>query len=652
MSPICLRRCRPLCSPATFHSDSVSARHGQARLGPRGRLATLSVAAVGVVYGDIGTSPLYAIRECFFGDDAVAATTANVRGVLSLVTWSLLLVISIKYLAFILRADHDGEGGILALMELVKKPLRGTPRKLVLGLGLFGAALLYGDGMITPAISVLSATEGLQVATSRFDAFVIPLTLVILAALFSLQRLGTGGVGRLFGPIMTLWFLVLAAGGVHAIAQLPEVLYAVNPIHGFRFFVNNGMQALTILGIVFLVVTGGEALYADLGHFGARPIRLSWYVLVLPSLLLNYFGQGALILRRGGDLANPFYELFPTWSLYPMVVLASAATIIASQAIISGVFSLTVQGIHLGYLPRVNILHTSREQRGQIYVPAMNWLLLAATLGLVLSFRTSGNLVAAYGMAITATMLITTILFVGIARHALAWPLPRIALVMLVFLIVDLGFLAANLGKLPSGGWFPLLVGGFMLLLMTTWRRGQQLEKRLVRDRAEPLVDFLAGKGGGFYRRVPGQAVYLTENEHGTPHALEYNLQHNRALHEFVVIYTPKFMSVPYVRPRDRYSIERLRRDIVRIVSRRGFMEQLDAPADLADIERAKSLGLKLDALTYFVSDEIVLATEDVGMPAWRAWLYAFMQRNARRGARHFQLPPDQVFEIGTQIPV
>lgn len=613
----------------------------------------LPLAALGVVYGDIGTSPLYAIRECFFGTYSLAPSAPNVLGVLSLVTWSLLLVISLKYLTFILRVDHDGEGGILALMELVKRSAQGRRRKLVLGLGLFGAALLYGDGMITPAISVLSAMEGLEVAADDlFRPYIIPMTVAILAALFLLQRLGTAGVGRLFGPVMLAWFFVLALAGGMAIAARPGVLAAANPLHALTFFADNGFMALAILGIVFLVVTGGEALYADLGHFGRGPIVLSWYVVVLPALLLNYYGQGALVLERGAELTSPFYELFPGWALYPMVALATAATIIASQAIISGVFSLTFQAIQLGYVPRFKVRHTSSRLRGQIYVPAVNWLLLAATVSLVLSFRHSGNLAAAYGVAIAATMAITTALYAGIVKQQLAWPAPVLALGLALFFVLDLGFLGANLGKIPSGGWFPLVVAGIIAATMTTWHRGRRIEARVLSDRAEPIAEFLAREGGGRYRRVPGQSVYLTENIHGTPHLLMQNLRYNHALHRTVIVYTARVSKRPFVDRGNRLTVEHERDDIIRIIARYGFMERIDVPADLAVATREHQLELDLDRLIYFVGDRIPLTDEDVGMPLWQARLFRFLERNTRLSIETFNLPPARVIELGTQVPV
>ena len=605
-----------------------------------------------MVYGDIGTSPLYAIRECFLGPYAVAPTHDNVLGVLSLVAWSLILVISVKYLAFVLKADYDGEGGILALMELVWHRTTGAGRKWIMVVGLFGAALLYGDGAITPAISVLSAIEGLEVATPQFRPYVVPLTLAILLGLFLVQRLGTAGVGRLFGPVMLIWFASIGTVGAIGILDNPAVLAALDPRHGFEFFFDNGYRALMILGIVFLVVTGGEALYADLGHFGTRPIRLGWYVVVLPGLLLNYFGQGALILAEGTDVTHPFYELFPETLLYPAVGLATFATIIASQAIISGAFSLTFQGFQLGYLPRVQVIHTSKRQHGQIYVPAVNWLMLAATTSLVLGFRQSGNLAAAYGIAISATMLITTALFYLAMRRVFEWPLWVALPLTVVFLSFDVAYFSANALKFADGGWVPVLMAGLVYLVMSTWRRGQLTERRHLHNLRKPVPEFLAELGGGYYRRVPGQAVYLSRNEQGTPFPLLHNLEHNRALHRTVVLYTAKVLRQPRV-PADKHlKIERLRDDITRVIAYHGYMETPKPARDLAQANETHDLGLDLERITYFLSGEDRLPVGATGMPKWRSWLYVFLARNATQASMYFDLPVKQVYQIGMRMRI
>jgi len=616
------------------------------------KLAPLTLAALGVVYGDIGTSPLYAVRECFYGEYGVAATEANVLGVLSLVFWSLILVISVKYLVFVLRADHYGEGGILALMELVRRPLKGRSRALVMALGLFGAALLYGDGMITPAISVLSAIEGLQVATPVFEPYIVPITIGILCGLFAVQRLGTGGVGMIFGPVMLVWFACLGLAGAPGIIANPAVLAAVNPWHAVTFFGDNGLHALAILGIVFLVVTGGEALYADLGHFGRTPIRLGWYLVVLPGLLLNYFGQGALILREGDALVNPFYQLVPGWALYPMVGLATLATVIASQAIISGAFSLTFQGQNLGYLPTIKIVHTSWRRRGRIYVPSVNWLLLVAAVALVAGFQRSGNLAAAYGIAISATMLVTTILLYFAERRIFRWALPLSLGATILFIIPDTAYFVANAGKFMDGGWLPVAVAAAVYLIMTTWRRGRATEHRHMRNEATPIPEFLAALGGGYYRRVPGQAVYLAANERGTPHGLIHNLHHNRALHRLVVIYTAKTLRRPRVPDAERLKVKRLREDIFRVVAYYGYMDEPRPREDLDQANVEHGIGLDPDEATYFLEQEEEYPVGATGMAWWRSWLYVFMKRNTRRRTLYFGLPPDQVFEVGVRMRI
>ena len=527
---------------------------------PNGRyLALLSLTALGVVYGDIGTSPLYAIRECFYGEHGVEVSRANVLGILSLIFWSLMLVISVKYLGFILRADNRGEGGILALMALVHpehSPANVRRRHGVLiVLGLFGAALLYGDGMITPAISVLSAVEGLEVATPLFRPYVIPLTVIILVGLFLFQRKGTAGVGAVFGPITLLWFGTLAVLGTASIARHPEVLAAVNPMHGLGFFAANGSRGFLVLGAVFLVVTGGEALYADMGHFGTRPIRLTWFGLVLPALLVNYFGQGALLLANPEAAHNPFYRLAPAWGTYPLVVLSTAATVIASQAVISGSFSLSMQAFQLGYLPRLSILHTSADERGQIYMPQVNWLLMLSTIGLVLGFRTSSNLAAAYGVAVTTTMVITTLIFYRVARELWGWKRWTIGALCLAFLVVDLGFFGASITKVGHGGWFPLVVAGGIFVIMTTWRRGRQLLAERFRSGALEVDRFLADQKLGDLPRVQGVGVFLTGRPEGVPSALLHNIKHNKVLHEKVLLLTVLTEDVPRVDPQCRLEV-------------------------------------------------------------------------------------------------
>jgi KUP system potassium uptake protein len=616
-----------------------------------GRLLVLSLGALGVVYGDIGTSPLYALRECFHGPHAFPVTPDNVLGVLSLVFWSLILVISIKYLVFILRADNRGEGGVLALMALLlpRRRLGATVPRLALPLGLFGAALLYGDGMITPAISVLSAVEGLRVATPVFEPYVIPLTVSILLGLFSIQRYGTGRLGALFGPITLCWFLALAALGVSGIASEPSVLRAIAPWHAVGFFAENGREGLLVLGAVVLVVTGGEALYADMGHFGRRPIRWAWFAVVLPSLLLNYFGQGALLMEHPDSADNPFYRLAPHGLLYGLVALATAATVIASQAVISGAFSLTRQAVQLGFSPRVLIEHTSPEEIGQIYVPPVNWGLMAATVGLVLGFRSSSHLAAAYGVAVTGTMAITTLLFAMVARRRWRWGWLPVGLLAAALVSVDAAFVGATLVKVEHGGWFPLAVAAVVFTVMTTWKRGREILAERLGAASEPLERLLERIRLDPPLRVPGTAVFLTSNPSGTPPALLQNLKHNKVLHEQVVLLTLFTQEVPHVDPAERFDLEELGQGFFRMRAWYGFMETPDVPRLL---EQARSRGLcsAPSDTTFFLGREILIPTEKPGMALWRERLFAFLARNAQRATAFFRIPPERVIEVGTEV--
>ena len=619
---------------------------------PQGsRLAALGLGALGVVYGDIGTSPIYSIRECFHGIHAIPATPQNVFGVLSLVCWSLLAVISIKYLVFVLRADNNGEGGILALMSLIPTR-RGDARRgrwLLTVMGLFGAALLYGDGMITPAISVLSAIEGIGVATPVFAHLVEPITVAILIGLFLLQKRGTALVGSIFGPVMLLWFAVIAVLGVRQIARAPEILGAILPSHAVAFFEANRLRGFLVLGAVFLVVTGGEALYADMGHFGSRPIRLAWFVLVLPALLANYFGQGALLLREP-NVVHPFYGLGPRWSLYPVVVLATAATVIASQAVISGAFSLTRQAVQLGFSPRLQIAHTSEKEIGQIYVPTVNTALMLATIGLVLGFKSSSNLAAAYGVAVTATMAITTVLLVVVAREVWGWRRASSAALGL-FLVIDLAFLGANALKIAHGGWFPLVVGGAILTLLTTWRKGRDILSRRLAEGTLSLDDFHPESSAHPPVRVPGIAVYMSRNPDGVPPALLHNLKHNRVLHDKVVFLTVVNESSPYVSRRDRAEVSDLGSGLFRVVLHYGFMQDPMIPAALSRLGEGP-LGFEESRVTYFLGKETIFATKRPGMAMWRERLFAFMARNARSATLFFGLPPNRVVEMGAQVEI
>ncbi len=616
----------------------------------RNRLVLLCLASLGIVYGDIGTSPLYAMRECFYGQHAVAPTRANVLGVLSLILWSLILIISIKYLILILRADNRGEGGILALATLVSDVVRRG--KFLFLLGLFGAALLYADGMITPAISVMSAVEGLHVATPFFEPYVLPIAVAILIGLFVFQSHGTTRVGTVFGPVTMLWFAAISLLGFQQIIRAPEVLAAINPIHGFEFFMINGPRGFVVLGAVFLVVTGGEALYADIGHFGTMPIRLTWFAVVLPALTLNYFGQGALLLSQPEAAVNPFYRMAPPWALYPMVLLATAAAIIASQAIISGAFSLTMQAIQLGFSPRLKVIYTSAGVMGQIYVPVVNWGLMVACIALVLGFRTSSNLAAAYGVAITTTMLITTILFYFVARRRWHWPAGAALPIAAFFIMIDLAFFGANMLKVAHGGWFPLLVSASILFLMLTWRKGRRVLRSRLSEICIPLDDFLPELKSQRIRRVPGTAVYMSGNRFGTPLSLVHNLKHNKVLHEQVVLLTVRTEEVPYLfNTKDRVALENLGEGFWRAQVHFGFMEKPNVPLALDSV---KQTGPRFDPMrtTYFIGRETVLATRKLGLSSWRGSVFAWMTRNAGDVTSYFCLPPNGVVELGARVEV
>ncbi len=620
---------------------------------PHGKyLLYLALGALGVVYGDIGTSPLYAFRESFREESGLVVTPANVLGVLSLIFWSLIIVISIKYLVFVLRADNRGEGGILALTALIL-PQEGVPMKrwrhLLILLGIFGTALLYGDGMITPAISVLAAVEGLGVATPLFDPYVIPLTIVILTALFFFQRRGTERVGKIFGPVTLLWFLTLAILGLSWIVREPAVLAAVNPRYGVDFFLRNGFRGYLVLGSVFLVVTGGEALYADMGHFGRAPIRLAWFTLVLPSLLLNYFGQGALLMVEPEAVVNPFYHMAPGWALYPLVGLATAATVIASQALITGAFSLAMQSVQLGYLPRMQIEHTSIRQRGQIYIPAINWMLMVACIALVLTFRSSSNLAAAYGVAVTTTMMITTILLFVVARELWHWPLVAALPMTLLFLIVDLAFWGANLLKIPDGGWFPLAVGAIVFTLMITWKQGREiLAQRLVAT-TKPFQALATQLQQDKPVRVSGTAVYMHSNPSGVPPALLHNLAHNKVVHETVIFLSVQTEEIPRVPLAQRIEVQSLQNGFYSVLLHYGFRQSPNVPRDLT-LAREQGLTLDFSSVSYFLGRERLLATAAPGMAIWREKLFALMSRNARNATDFFGLPPERVVELGAQI--
>ncbi len=610
----------------------------------------LSLTALGIVYGDIGTSPLYALRECFYGSHAVAVTSANILGVLSLIFWSLIFVISIKYLAFILQADNQGEGGVLALTALVT-PVRSFSQgsRWLIMLGLFGAALLYGDGMITPAISVLSAVEGLEIATPLLKPYVIPITIVILIGLFKIQRRGTAGVGAVFGPITLVWFLVLSILGIAQIIREPGVLSAVNPLHCVSFFLQNKWHGFLVLGAVFLVMTGGEALYADMGHFGTRPIRMTWFLVVLPALLLNYFGQGALLMRNPAAAVNPLYQMAPRWALYPMVILATMAAVIASQAVISGTFSLTMQAVQLGYSPRMDIAHTSARKRGQIYIPAINWGLMIACVGLVAGFRSSSNLAAAYGVAVTTTMVITSMLFYFVLRNRWGWGLPASLLLCASFLVFDLSFFGANISKITHGGWFPILIAAMVFILMSTWKTGRRILAQRLQQESFPLKTFINSISLNSPARVPGTAVFMYSNPSGTPSALLHNLKHNKVMHERVVILNVLTEGLPYVAEEDRMELEELGQGLYRMVIHYGFMENPDIPKVLDGV---KMEGLEFNPMetTFFLGRETLIATKKPGLALWRRKLFIWMSHNARGATYFFGLPANRVVELGTHI--
>jgi KUP system potassium uptake protein len=620
---------------------------------PRGRyLAGLAVAALGVVYGDIGTSPLYAMREAFHGPHGIPVTPDNVMGVLSLVFWSLVLVVTIKYHIVIIRADNKGEGGVVALMALVNgsRLARGlSPRKIMVVLGIFGAALIYADGALTPAISVLSAVEGLGVAAPALAHWVVPLTLIILVGVFWFQRHGTARIGAVFGPVMLAWFATLAVLGLVHIIGRPGVLAAVSPYYAARFVAENVGRSLIVLGAVFLVVTGGEALYADLGHFGHRAIQWAWFSVAFPALLLNYFGQGALLLSNPAAAVNPFYHLAPNWALYPLIALATAAAIIASQAVISGAFSLTRQAVQLGYSPRLRIDHTSSREIGQIYVPAVNWGLMLLTCALVLSFRTSSNIAGAYGVAISALMVMTTFMFYVMSREVWRWSLPRAALVGILFLALDIPFMAANALKIQHGGWVPLAIAIVLYLLMTTWKRGREILSKRMLEKTVPLKLLLADLAAEPPIRVPGTAVFMYGSADGTPPALIHNLAHNKVLHEKIVFLTVMTEDVPHVAAAERVTVKRIGKGFHSVVARYGFTEDPDI-LDVLAACKVQQLDIPIEGTTFFLGRETVIASERPGMSLWRESVFAFMTRNALRATAFFKIPPNQVFEVGAQV--
>ncbi|WP_413795605.1 MULTISPECIES: potassium transporter Kup [unclassified Pseudomonas] len=609
------------------------------------------VAAVGVVYGDIGTSPLYTLKEVFSGAYGVPANHDGVLGILSLIFWSLIWVVSIKYMMFVLRADNQGEGGIMALTALARRAAAGRARlrAFLVICGLIGAALFYGDSMITPAISVLSAIEGLGLAFEGIDHWVVPLSLVVLVGLFLIQRHGTARIGILFGPIMVTWFLVLGALGVYGIVQRPEVLQAVSPAWAVRFFIVHPGMGVAILGAVVLALTGAEALYADMGHFGRKPIARAWFMLVLPALMLNYFGQGALLLGDPATARNPFYLLAPSWALLPLVGLATLATVIASQAVISGAFSLTRQAIQLGYIPRMYIQHTSSAEQGQIYIGAVNWSLMVGVVLLVLGFESSGALASAYGVAVTGTMLMTTILVSAVILLLWKWPPLLVVPLLFGFLLVDGLYFAANVPKIIQGGAFPVIAGIALFVLMTTWKRGKQLLVDRLDEGALPLPIFISSIRVQPPHRVQGTAVFLTARSDAVPHALLHNLLHNQVLHEQVVLLTVVYEDIPRVPPQRRFEVDAYGEGFFRVILHFGFTDEPDVPQALK-LCHLDDLDFSPMRTTYFLSRETVIASKLEGMARWREQLFAFMLKNANGNLRFFNLPLNRVIELGTQV--
>lgn len=612
--------------------------------------AFLALAALGVVYGDIGTSPLYALRESFHETHNIAVNSTNIMGVLSLIFWSLIIVITIKYLVFIVRADNDGEGGVLALTALIT-PMTSRLKSPLILLGLFGTALLYGDGMITPAISVLSAVEGLEFITPIFHPYIIPITVVIIIGLFSIQKHGTTTVGKIFGPITLLWFIVLGILGIYWILQLPSVLSSMNPHYAFKFFQANSWHGFVVLGSVFLVVTGGEALYSDLGHFGKEPIRMAWFTVVLPCLMLNYFGQGALLITNPAAIKNPFYLMVPDWGLIPLVGLATISTVIASQALITGVFSLTMQAVQLQYSPRVNIQHTSHSEFGQIYIASVNWVLMICCIALVLFFKTSSNLAAAYGIAVTTTMVITTILFYFVARIHWKWSRLFAATVCGFFLVIELSFWAGNILKIIHGGWFPLLVGAVIFFLMTTWNRGRSILQSRMLKMIRPLPEFLKEITERPPIRVPGTAIYMSGNPDYVPATLIMSHEHFKSLHENLIFLHVKTEQAPHVPVHERVSITDIAPNIYRIYVNYGFMDLPDVPGALKGM-RINDFVFNPEDSTYFIGKEHIIATKTPGMAIWREKIFSLLSRNSQPATAFFQLPASHVIEIGSHVEI
>lgn len=621
------------------------------------QLAMLTLGALGVVFGDIGTSPLYAFRECFINEAGIILNFENVLGVLSLIFWTLLLVIAVKYMAFIMRADNRGEGGILSLMALSMRTMTGSSEQLnrlrffFVVVGVFGAALLYGDGIITPAISIVSAVEGLKYVTPVFEPYVIPITVFIINALFLVQRFGTGRIGGVFGPIIVIWFVVLGYLGLRAILNNPAVLSAVSPNYAFQFIIENGYHSFIVIGSVVLVVTGGEALYADMGHFGKSPIRWGWFTLAMPGLLLNYFGQGALVLTDPETISNPFYLLAPKEFLPGMVILSTMASIIASQALISGVFSITRQAIQLGLCPRLTIVHTSSAEVGQIYIPSINWALFFGVIWFVLTFKSSSQMAGAYGIAVTGAMIMTTLLALFVARLKWNWSWWKSLLLFVPFIIIDMFFFSANLTKLDDGGWVPLAVGAVIFTLMLTWQKGRKILYAKLKERSVSVEEFSQKLLKSPPIRISGTAVYMAGDPWGVPVPLLHNLKHNKVLHERVAILTIQTQEVPLVPKKNRVEVVEVIPNLYRIIVKYGFME-IPKMRHILEACREKDLNFKVNETTFVLGRETILPSSQPEMPLWQEKIFALMSRNAQRPTAFFRIPPNQVIEVGIQVEI
>ncbi|RDU95382.1 potassium transporter Kup [Trinickia dinghuensis] len=617
-------------------------------------LPSLALAAIGVVFGDIGTSPLYSLKEAFSPDHGIALTDHSILGVISLLFWAIIFVVSIKYVLFVMRADNNGEGGVLALMALSLRPFSTKSRVtgVLMMLGIFGACMFYGDAVITPAISVISAVEGLEIATPQLSHLVLPITMVILVALFWIQRHGTSLVGKLFGPIMLVWFATIALLGLSHIVRAPQIIAALNPYYAFSFMHAHLLQAYVVLGSVFLVLTGAEALYADMGHFGARPIRLAWYVLVMPSLVLNYFGQGALLMQNPKAIENPFFLMAPQWALLPLVVLSTVATVIASQAVISGAYSLTSQAIQLGYVPRMKVLHTSELAIGQIYVPVVNWLLLFVILCVVLGFKSSDSLAAAYGIAVTTTMVMTTVLACVVMVKVWNWNKVLVGLIIAAFMTVDVAFFGANLLKVAEGGWLPLGIGALLFFLLMTWYKGRMLVKERTAADGIPLAPFVQGLLAHPPHRVSGTAIYLTGSDALVPVSLLHNLKHNKVLHERTIFLTFDTRDIPYVKDDERITLKDVTGGLYLVKAVYGFNETPDVKAVLFELERMCGMQFELMDTSFFLARETVVPTQLPGMSILRERIFAWMHQNAAKPTDFFRIPANRVVELGTKIEI